>query len=187
MTPVTTPLPATPTQRLFFALWPPAELSRELHRLAGNALRGGAGRRVAPENIHLTLAFLGSVNASFRECAEQAATAIRATSFTLMLEQMGYWPKPGILWAGPNQTPSLLIQLVQELNAGLVACGYDAEKRPYAAHLTLARKTHLHNAVASMEPRAWEINRFHLVRSHTHAGGARYEILRSWPLNSPAA
>ena len=180
-------LPERETRRLFFALWPPEELGHELYRLAGDVLRDAPGRRVAPENIHLTLAFLGPVDASFRECAEQAATAIRARSFTLMLEQTWYWPKPGILWMGPNQTPLLLLQLVQELNAGLAGCGYEAEQRPYAAHLTLARKAHLHHAVPSMEPRAWEISRFHLVQSRTHADGARYEILRSWPLNSPAA
>jgi 2'-5' RNA ligase len=175
------------TQRLFFALWPPVELNRELYQLAGSALRGGAGRRVLPENIHLTLAFLGSVDASFRECAEQVAAAIRAESFTLMLEQMGYWSKSGILWVGPNQTPPPLLQLVQELNAGLAGCGYEAEQRPYAAHLTLARKARPRQAIHSIESRAWEINRFHLVQSHTHADGARYEILRSWSLNSPAA
>lgn len=174
------------TQRLFFALWPPIELSRELYQLAGNSLRGGTGRRVLPENIHLTLAFLGSVNAPFRECAEQAAAAIRAVSFTLMLEQMGHWSKSGILWVGPHQTPPPLLQLVQELNTGLAGCGYEAEQRPYAAHLTLARKAHRRQATHSIESRAWEINRFHLVQSRTHADGARYEILRSWPLNSPA-
>jgi RNA 2',3'-cyclic 3'-phosphodiesterase len=175
------------TQRLFFALWPPVELSRELYQLAGNALRDGTGRRVVPENIHLTLAFLGSVDVPFRECAEQAAAAIRAVSFTLMLEQTGRWPKSGILWAGPRQVPVPLLQLVGELNAGLAGCGYEAEQRPYAAHLTLARKAHLRGDIHSIEPRAWEINRFHLVQSHTHADGARYEILRSWPLNSPSA
>jgi 2'-5' RNA ligase len=175
------------TQRLFFALWPPIELSRELYQLAGNALQGGAGLCVLPENIHLTLAFLGSVDVSFRECADQAAAAIRAESFTLMLEQMGYWSKSGILWVGPNQTPPPLLSLVQELNAGLAGCGYEAEQRPYAAHLTLARKARPHGDIHFMESRVWEVNRFHLALSHTHADGVRYEILRSWPLNSPAA
>jgi 2'-5' RNA ligase len=175
------------TQRLFFALWPPIELSRELYQLAGSALHGGTGRRVLPENIHLTLAFLGSVDALFRACAEKAPMTVRATPFTLMLEQMGNWSKSGILWVGPNQTPPPLLQLVQELNAGLAGCGYEAEQRPYAAHLTLARKLRLRQDSHSIDPRAWEINRFHLVQSHTRAKGACYEILRSWPLNSPAA
>ncbi|GAB4513022.1 MAG: hypothetical protein Tsb0026_17330 [Sulfuricaulis sp.] len=137
---------------------------------------------MVPENIHLTLTFLGSVDASFRECAEQTAAAIRARPFTLMLEQMGFWPKTGILWVGPRQTPPSLLHLVQDLNAGLAGCGYEAEKRPYAAHLTLARKVRPHQHIHSIESRAWEINQFHLVQSHMHADGARYEILRSWQL-----
>ena len=187
MTPVTTPLSTAPTQRLFFALWPPSELSRELYRLAGNALRDGSGRRVAPENIHLTLTFLGSIDASFRECAERTASAVCQEPFTLVLEQMGCWPKSGLLWAGPGKTPEPLSGLVQVLNTGLGACGYQAEKRPYAAHLTLAREVRPCQPSHSIERHPWEINQFHLVRSHTPADGTRYEILRSWPLNSPAA
>ena len=181
MNPVDVPSSTTPTQRLFFALWPPAELSHELYRLAGNSLRDD-GRRVAPENIHLTLAFLGSVDALFRECAEQAAAAIRGGSFTLRLEQLGSWPKSGILWVGPGQTPAPLLDLVRQLNAALAGCGYEAEERPYAAHLTLARKVYAHHAPHAVEPRAWEIDRFHLVQSRTHADGARYEILGTWEL-----
>lgn len=177
------PTSMTSTQRLFFALWPPAELSHELYRLAGNALRDD-GRRVVPENVHLTLAFLGSVDAPFRKCSEQAAAAIRGESFTLRLEQLGCWPKPGILWVGPWETPAPLLDLVRQLNAALAGCGYEAETRPYAAHLTLARKVHAHHAQHTVEPRTWEIDRFHLVQSHTHADGARYEILRTWKLNS---
>ena len=187
MAPVTTPLSATPTQRLFFALWPPAELSRELYQLAGEALREGAGRRVAPENIHLTLAFLGSVDALFRDCAEQGAAMVRAAPFTLKLEEMGYWPKSGILWVGPRQIPEPLLRLVRDMNVGLAGCGYEAENRPYAAHLTLARKARPRRDFHSIESRVWEITQFHLVQSHTHAEGVHYEILSSWPLNQRPA
>lgn len=174
---------AGPMQRLFFALWPPIELSRELHQLAGNALRGGAGRRVAPENLHLTLAFLGSVDASFRECAEQAGTALRVAPFSLILGQVGHWPKSGVLWAGPREIPEPLLLLVRELNTGLASCGYAAEKHVYTPHLTLARKARPGRERLSMESREWEINQFHLVQSRTQAEGARYEIVRTWPLS----
>ena len=187
MTSVATPASVTPTQRLFFALWPPIELSQELYRLAGNVLRDGSGWRVVPENIHLTLAFLGSVGASFRGCAEQTASAVRVEPFTLALEQMGCWPKSGILWVGPGQSPEPLSGLVQTLTTGLAGCGYQAEKRPYAAHLTLARKAHPCVPSYSIERHPWEINQFHLVQSHTLADSAHNQILRSWPLNSPAA
>ena len=177
------PVPETKNQRLFFALWPSLELSRELYSVAGRILEGD-GRRVPPENIHLTLAFLGSVKASFRQCAERAAAAIRGESFTLILEQVGCWPKPGIVWVGPRHAPEPLSRLAQELNAGLAACGYAPEGRSYAAHLTLARKLRRCNKNLPIDPLIWEVRRFCLVQSHTHAEGARYEIVRSWELNS---
>ena len=175
------------TERLFFALWPDPELSRRLHQLAAKILRAGDGRRVAAENIHLTLAFLGSVAAPFRECAEQAAAAVRAKAFTLTLEQIGCWSKTGILWAGPMQIPEPLLFLARELTAGLADCGYVPEKRPYAAHLTLARKVRRCAPPTAIEPLAWEVRRFCLMRSRLDAGGAHYETVREWELSPPAA
>ena len=177
------PVPETTNQRLFFALWPPLELSHKLYSIAGKTLQGD-GRRVPPENIHLTLAFLGSVPAPFRQCAEQVAAAIRTGSFTLTLEQVGCWPKSGILWAGPRQTPEPLSRLVRELSNGLAGCGYVPEERSFAAHLSLARKLRRRNINLPIDPLLWEVRRFCLVQSYTHTEGARYEIVGSWGLNS---
>ena len=178
--------PESEPQRLFFALWPEPELASRLHVLAGKTLRPGDGRRVAAENIHLTLAFLGSVDAAFRDCAEQAAAAIRAEAFTLTLEQIGCWSRTGILWAGSARVPEPLLILVQELTAGLARCGYTPERRPYAAHLTLARKVRRCAPPASIEPQAWQVRRFCLARSRLDAHGAHYEMVREWELSPPA-
>ncbi len=175
------------SQRLFFALWPQPELADRLQALAGKTLRSGDGRRVAAENIHLTLAFLGAVDAAFRDCAEQVAATIRAGAFTLMLEQIGCWSRTGILWAGPARVPEPLLHLVQGLNAALAGCGYAPERRPYAAHLTLARKVRRGTKPAPIDPLVWEVRRFCLVRSRLDAGGAHYEIVREWELSPPAA
>ena len=158
-----------------------------MHALAGRTLRPGDGRCVAAENIHLTLAFLGSVDAAFRDCAEQAAAAIRASALTLTLELIGCWSHTGILWAGPVRVPEPLSLLVQELTAGLASCGYAPERRPYAAHLTLARKVRRCAPPAAIEALAWEVRRFCLVRSRLDAKGAHYEMVREWELSPPAA
>jgi RNA 2',3'-cyclic 3'-phosphodiesterase len=172
------------TQRLFFALWPEPELSQRLYGLAGKLLRGD-GRRVAPENIHLTLAFLGPVDAPFRRCAEKVASALSITAFTLTLEKTGCWSRSGILWAGPGQTPQPLLSLVQTLNDGLSGCGYQPERRAYAAHLTMARQVRRCPDRHPIEPLAWDVRRFCLVQSRVGAEGAWYEILRAWDLNPP--
>ncbi|HYA39417.1 MAG TPA: RNA 2',3'-cyclic phosphodiesterase [Candidatus Methylomirabilis sp.] len=175
------------TQRLFFALWPEPALGRELHALTEKTLRHGEGRRIAAENIHLTLAFLGSVDAPFRECAERAAASTRAKAFTLTLEQIDCWSKTGILWAGPKHVPEPLLFLVQELTARLATCGYEPDRRVYAAHLTLARKVRRCPPPVPLGPLVWEVHRFCMVQSHMDAQGAHYEILHAWELNRTAA
>lgn len=186
MIPAIPPSLSSETLRLFFALWPQMETSLKLYDLAGKLLRGD-GRRVTPENIHLTLAFLGSVPSSFGRCAEQVPGAIRGESFTMTLGQIGCWSQSGILWAGPTHVPKALLQLVQALNAGLTICGYVPEKRPYTAHLTLARKVRHCQEKQPIEPLTWDVRQFCLVQSQTYAEGVRYEILRTWKLSPPAA
>lgn len=173
--------PVPESQRLFFALWPESTISRKLHDVACE-LMPAPGRRVIPENIHLTLAFLGSRTAAFRKCAEQAASAIRTGSFTMTLGQIGYWKKSGILWVGPIQTPGALRELVQELKAELAPCGYESEKRHFAAHLTLARDVRHFGKKRTIEPLTWHVREFFLVQSMTYQEGARYEILHKWQL-----
>jgi 2'-5' RNA ligase len=183
----TSSAPAPEPQRLFFALWPEPELAGRLHALAGQTLRPGDGRPIAAENIHLTLVFLGAVDAAFRDCAERTAAAVRAGAFTLTLEQIGCWSRTGILWAGPARVPEPLSLLVRELTAGLVNCGYAPEKRSYAAHVTLARKVRRCPPPAPIAPLAWEARRFCLMRSRLDAQGAHYERVREWGLSPPAA
>ena len=141
------------------------------------------GRRIPPENLHLTLAFLGSVGAERQACLERMALAIRSPAFMLTLDQAGFWPRKGLLWVG-GTSPAELLALVQEINQGLRTCGLVPETRPYQVHLTLARNVRglrldRDRAVA---PLAWKVGQFALVASQTLPTGARYEILRIWEL-----
>ncbi|MHB8742967.1 MAG: RNA 2',3'-cyclic phosphodiesterase [Sulfuricaulis sp.] len=135
----------------------------------------------------MTLAFLVSVPASFRRCAEQVPSAIRCEAFAMTLEQIGCWSRFGILWTGPVQVPKALLQLVKALNTGLIACGYVPEKRHYTAHMTLARQVRPCQERQLIEPLTWDVYQFCLVQSKMHSDGARYEILRTWRLNPPTA
>lgn len=169
------------TRRLFFALWPERMHQEAWARLARRILRR-RGKRVQLENLHLTLAFLGSMTEQQRACAEAAADRIAGAAFELQLEQVGYWSRSQIVWLAPHETPEPLKDLVQQLSKGLIACGHQPELRPYRAHMTLARKVVGHFPARQVISPLWSIEQFCLVQSVTHPDGAQYRILRTWPL-----
>lgn len=169
-------------QRLFFALWPDRGCREALAALTRQSLPRRDGKAVPVENYHLTLMFLGAVTPPVRGCTERVADAISASPFVLRFEHVGYWPRPRVLWTAPAHTPGELLALVEALRRGASGCGLDPEVRPYRAHLTLARKVRSGLAQTPHAPIVWSIDAFHLIESHTLRTGARYHILRSWPL-----
>ena len=173
---------AVATQRLFFALWPETELQQQLARAAAALLPEHAGRRVRVENLHGTLVFLGAVNAEQRVCVEAAATAVRADSFTLNLDRFGYFRRPQVAWLGTSQPPMALNALVTQLNHGCAACGFPPEPRPYALHVTVARKLRSDPGRPPFMALTWPVERFALVESASAEDGTHYRPLRFWPL-----
>ncbi len=172
-----------PGQRLFFALWPESPLQQRLHRLAVAALpAASAGKLVQQDNLHLTLVFLGWADQSRRDCLLAAAQTIRSGSFDLRFDQVGYWRKPRVLWFGCSEQPAGLLDLVAALQGSAGACGFQSETRPYAAHLTVARKVARDPGPLSIIPLDWPVRSFSLVESHTYPEGARYLPLHSWNL-----
>jgi 2'-5' RNA ligase len=174
-------------ERLFFALWPGEAERAALVRMQREILRPG-GRPTDPEDLHLTLAFLGSVPPERRACCEAAADGILALPFDLSLTQVGYWPRPQILWCGTLAPPAPLLALVRDLTDALRPCGFPGERRPYAAHITLARKA------ASFQGPAqaawclhWPINGF-VLAANSEGPPPRYRVLRRWAFQgaSPA-
>ncbi len=167
-------------QRLFFALWPDEGTREHLATLARDDI---TGRWVSRENLHVTLAFLGAVDKHTRSRVEHVASQVSAQSFTLHLDEVGYWQKPRILWVGASRLPSPLVQLLSSLNDGLSTCGFKPERREFRAHVTLARKVHKPIAHRSIDPILWPIDSFVLVESRTLLAGASYQVLRTWSLN----
>jgi len=173
---------AVATQRLFFALWPESGLQQALHKLARELLGRERARLVAADNLHLTLAFLGSVDAATRACLERAADAIRSTPFTLCFDRAGWFPRPRVFWLGCPETPLPLATLVENLRNVQRNCGLEPEARPYVPHLTVARKVLRRPRTASLTPIEWPVGRFALVESRTDPEGVRYTPLRDWSL-----
>lgn len=171
-------------ERLFFALWPDDEVRQEIRRHAKHLLRHSGGRPVVLENLHITLAFLGSVDAAQRQCVERVAEAIALPAFTLQLDQVGYWSRPRVLWLGAHETPDIPMALAKRLAQGCRDCGLSLDRRPFKAHLTLKRKVSQAPPTMEVKPVPWPVESFVLVRSHTRPEGVQYQVVREWRLTA---
>jgi 2'-5' RNA ligase len=108
--------------------------------------RGGAEVKwVEPENLHVTLLFLGEVDD--REipsvCSAVAECGARQPAFQMTIERTGCFPnarRPRILWIGVGQGTQELCAMHDALESPLLELGcYRREERPYTPHITLGR------------------------------------------------
>ena len=170
--------------RLFFAAWPPAELQQALGKLARHLARQCGGRAIPPRNIHLTLAFLGSVDRGRVARLEEIAAAIPARGFELIVERVEYWRHNRIVWAGVAHCPEALQALVSRLGEAFAPEGFRFDRRPYVPHITLLRDARNVPSVPAIPPVRWPVSRLALVESVPAAKGPVYEVLRDWPLST---
>src|SRR4051794_20243058 len=172
--------------RLFFAVRPDADERAALGGHAIDAARLAGGRAVRADNLHLTLVFLGERPLSLLPALQEAAAGVRAHAFVLPMDVIDTWRKPGIAWAGPREMPSALRALQGGLADALEGIGIPPEERPYAAHVTLARKARLAYSRALVPPLTWKVRDFVLFVSESTPSGVAYRALACWPLSTTA-
>jgi 2'-5' RNA ligase len=166
--------------RLFFALWPDegvraqlAHWSRGLHAVCG-------GRPTRDENLHLTLAFLGSVEEARAAEIERAAGEVAPRAAALVLDRPGYWKHNRIAWAGASVVPLELESMVSELRSALARSHIGFDPKGFVSHVTLLRDAREPRAMPPLAPIEWRLDGFALVQSVTSPRGSRYEIRKSW-------
>ncbi len=190
-------------RRLFVALDPPDAVRRRLAALAVD-LRRAAGRHaddvrwVPPENVHLTLQFLGAVPEErvpeIEAAIRSAAAAVRPLS--LELRGAGGFPnarRPRVVWAGIAGEIDALSTLVADLGRRLAPLGFPPEERPFSAHLTLGRARDGRGApglagalahAAEADGTPWRASDVVLFESHLSPKGPRYEVIHRAPFGA---
>ena len=175
--------------RAFAAL----ELDQELRdRLAwaADSLRGAAAgvRWVAPEAIHLTLRFLGPSQADQLERMKPALAAAAGACPPLAASVRGasMFPErgaPRVLWVGLEAPPALLT-LQAACEEAARRAGYEAERRPFRAHLTLGRwrERAPRPALPALDLGSTMLRRLVLFRSELRPQGARHTPLEGFAL-----
>ena len=98
---------------------------------------------VSPDNIHLTLKFLGEIkDAQLVDlCNITKEVAGRHKNFEVEFETVGYFGgrSARVLWVGAGQSCSQLLALQQDLEGQLAEAGWPRENRKFSGHLTLCR------------------------------------------------
>ncbi len=170
-------------QRLFFALWPEDSCRTALAAAMRHVQEKIPARWIKPENLHITLAFLGNVDAGQRGRLASLAGDIQAQAGEFLLDRIEHWRKPQVLCLTPSTAAPMLDQLAADLTIRLKDAGYQLDQRPFRAHLTLARKaTSLPEGIRLERPIVWQSTAFVLVESTRNGQGSDYTVLESWPL-----
>ena len=166
-----------PALRLFFALWPDAATRSALAALQHGLGVQAGGRLVAPENLHLTMAFLGMQPARLLPAITGVLERIAVPEMTLLVDTYGYFPRARMAWAGLSAPPRALMALQAELIGALRQCGigHDMES-VFRPHITLMRNAAA-GGLGMVQPICWEAPCLALVQSATLARGSTYKVL----------
>ena len=148
-------------------------------------------RWVRPENWHVTVKFMGRTYPRLVDRVHQACrdAASRVRPFPVELEGLGVFPRPKsarVFWVGLEDEGGLSA-LASALDRELER-DFPPEKRPFSAHLTVARlnppapvdPAELERS--EVEPASFSVGELVLFQSHLSPKGARYEPLERFPL-----
>ena len=171
-------------RRLFFAIWPDDDLRGAIEHGVRKPIRRSGGAAVPARNLHVTLVFLGGVDAAGFEAAKAAAGSVRRPAFDLVLDRLETWPRQPLLCLAPSETCGPLRDLAIALRDQLDSRGFEIERRPFRAHVTLARKVNRPKAREPIDLPAWAVREFVLVESVTGASGSEYTVVGRWPLEA---
>lgn len=177
------------TLRAFIAVHIPDDVKQALNeasRLLAGRVPTGAVRWVRPEQMHLTLRFLGDTDTGKLPAIRAAMDAVAASNapFELRLGGIGCFPnmrRPRVIWVGLSGEEARLLSLVSSLEKQLAPFGWEPEGKPFRAHLTLGRVKDERGAggiewAADVPSLAVPVEAIHLIESQLKPTGPIYTI-----------
>jgi 2'-5' RNA ligase len=181
--------------RAFIAVPASDEVKEIVAKTVGELKAAGASVKwVEPENVHLTLKFLGNITA---EDVEKLRVRLREalgsySSFDVTAGKVGCFPggrrAPRVIWIGLEGAIDRLKEIAVKVDETCAGLGFDPETRPFKAHLTIGRVRRgsgglreLGESIGSIgfKPLKLQVDRVNLVRSRLSPQGPTYTVLES--------
>ena len=175
--------------RLFVAIPLPEPIRAQLTMLQ-SGLRGA--RWIKPDNIHLTLRFIGEIRNDLASDIDMALSEITAPAFQLELDGIGSFARgkhPHALWVAVAKSEPLM-RLQAKIESALVRSGLAAETRKFSPHVTIARLKDIRKgrvedwaaAHGAFRSESFPVKRFVLFSSFLSSSGAIHTEEASYPL-----
>lgn len=174
------------SKRIFLALWPDESTRQQLFKVQ-QQLRKEPDLRsasiVIPENLHMTLHFIGSVSPEVVKALEHSLNSVQCNGFELKVNTAGCFSKARVFWLGLKNVPSRLEELERTTALCIRECVENYQLVPYRPHITLFRKVKTSMEQAIFPEISWQVKSFSLVESKTYPEGVQYRVLKDWLLS----
>ncbi len=186
------------TIRSFVAVPVGEEVHRAVETMEGELRRSGADVKwVRPANVHITLKFLGSVEAGrIEEISGELKKALDgARAFEATVSGVGTFPpnprRARVVYMGLIEGVEAMEDLARRVEGAMAGAGFEKERRPFKSHLTIGRVRRdarglddLGKSIAAAEykPLKLNVDRVNLIRSELTPSGAIYTTLETFGL-----
>ena len=137
--------------------------------------RSSRGRFSLPENLHLTLVFLGECDEAQTAAAKSVLGTIRFKPFDATIDCVGRFKRDGgdLWWAGLRESKPLTA-LHSELSDKLRSAGFALERRKFSPHITLGREVVTDEKPRNKEPFGETVRYIDLMKSERLCGKLTY-------------
>ena len=124
---------------------------RRLSEVQGMLVNTGANLKlVKPQNIHVTMRFLGNISLHMVDLIHEEMKQISFTPFEIELRGLGAFPSlryARVVWAGIRKGADELVNVFNQLESRLRKLGFKPDPKGFSPHLTIARvRTGRHKA-----------------------------------------
>lgn len=167
--------------RCFIAVWPDQATRIALATLSDDLRQHVEHRRAARvDDLHLTLAFIGSLPEDAAGPVVEALKRLRFDPFDWRIDTLGFFSEAEVVWAGSEPASNKLLAALAKQSRGILdRMSIEYDPKPLTPHVTLLRGVRQFKTRRIGVPINWRIDSLALYRSGGGRAGSNYSRVQS--------